>query len=74
MSFVAAFAAGALLHFLLKRSWVRLYGQEAPVNPSQPGVGWGEALLWGSVTGAAAGIAKVLARRGTDLAKARLHR
>jgi hypothetical protein len=69
ISFVAAFAVGALLNLVLKRFWHRAYGHEAPMNPSQPGVKWGEALTWGLVTGAAAGAAKVIARRGTDIAQ-----
>lgn len=72
-SFVAAFAVGALMHFVLKGFWRRAYGHEAPVNPTQPGVKWGEALLWGLATGATAGAAKVIARRGTDIAQQRLN-
>lgn len=73
-SFLAAFAFGALLQMLLKKFWQGAFGHEAPLNPSQPGVKWGEALAWGLLTGAAAGLVKVVARRGTDLARQRLSR
>jgi hypothetical protein len=72
VSFVAAFAVGALLNLALKKFWERAYGHDAPMNPSQPGVRWGEALAWGLATGAAAGAAKVIARRGTDIAQQKL--
>lgn len=74
LSFVAAFAVGAAFNLLLKRFWLRAYGHEAPLNPTQPGVRWSEALAWGLVTGAAAGAAKVLARRGADVARHRFAR
>lgn len=72
LSLVAAFLVGAGLNLLLKKFWLRAYGHEAPVNPSQPGVRWSEALSWGLATGAAAGAAKVIARRGADLAQRQL--
>jgi hypothetical protein len=74
VSFLAAFAFGALMQMLLKKFWEGAFGHEAPLNPSQPGVKWGEALAWGLFTGAASGLVKVVARRGTDLARQRLSR
>jgi len=71
-SFVVAFSVGALFHLLLKKFWWKAYGHEAPTNPSQPGVKWMEALAWGLGTGAAAGAAKVIARRGADVVQRRL--
>ena len=72
ISFVAAFVVGAVLNLALKKFWQRAYGHEAPTNPSQPGVKWVEALTWGLATGAAAGAAKVIARRGADIAQQKL--
>jgi len=72
VSLLVAFAAGALLQMLLKKFWHSAFGREAPLNPSQPGVKWGEAIAWGLATGAAAGVVKVVARRSTDLAQQRL--
>lgn len=71
-SLVIAFGAGTLFHFLLKKVWLRAFGHEAPTNPTMPGVGWSESLAWGLATGAAAGAAKVIARRGADVAQQRL--
>lgn len=71
-SFLVAFGVGALFHVILKKIWWKAYGHEAPTNPSQFGVKWGEALAWGLATGAAAGAAKVIARRGADVVQKRL--
>jgi len=71
-AFVAAFAFGAIVQVLLKRFWRVTFGHEAPLNPSQPGVNWGEALAWGLATGASAGMVKVAARRGADVLRSRL--
>ncbi len=69
---IAAFAFGALMQVLLKKFWRFSFGHEAPLNPSQPGVNWGEALAWGLATGASAGVVKVVSRRGADLVQKRL--
>ncbi len=61
-----AFTASVLLRKLLQIVWEKSSGRTAPKNPSIPGVGWREAILWGILTGALAGTVKVLARRGTD--------
>jgi Protein of unknown function (DUF4235) len=74
ISFVTAFAVGATLNMLLKRFWIRAYGHEAPTNLTQPGVNWSETLTWGIAAGATAGAAKVLARRGADIAQAQWRR
>lgn len=73
-SLLVAFAFGAVLQMLLKKFWRTAFGHDAPLNPSQPGVKWGEAIGWGLATGAAAGVVKVLARRTTDVAQQRLSR
>lgn len=72
VSFLAAFAFGAIVQVLLKKIWRATFGHEAPLNPSQPGVNWGEALAWGLATGASAGMVKVVARRGADVMQKRL--
>lgn len=74
ISFAAAFVFGALMQMLLKKFWQAAFGHEAPINPTQPGVRWGEALGWGLATGAAAGLVKVATRRGTDVMQQRLSR
>jgi len=72
LSFVLAFLFGALMQVLLKAVWKRAWEHEAPLNPSQPGVNWTEALVWGLLTGAAAGAVKVSSRRAADILQARL--
>ncbi len=62
----AAMGASFLLRKLLQVVWEKSTGRSAPTNPSIPGVGWREAIIWGILTGALAGSIKVLARRTTD--------
>lgn len=61
-----ALSASIALHSLLRWTWEKSTGDVAPTNPSKPGVGWREALIWGVLSGALAGMVKVAARRGTD--------
>lgn len=44
--------------------WKRRTGQEPPMNPADPATGWGEAIAWTLLTGAFAGVARLVARRG----------
>lgn len=56
-------AAGAGTLFLLKKGWKLVTKKEPPENPASPSVLWREALLWGAVSGLAAGVAKVVFHR-----------
>lgn len=44
--------------------WSRLTDTEAPANPADRSVTWYEAGGWAALAGGAAGIARVLGRRG----------
>ncbi len=59
-------AASLVLSAILKWIWERSTGDTAPTNPTKPGVTWQNALVWGLLSGALAGVVKVAARRGTD--------
>ncbi len=63
----AALLLAAAAREILKASWEKATGEPAPENPSIPSVSWRDAIIWGVLTGALAGLAKVLARRGTDV-------
>lgn len=62
---VAAVVGGVLTRIVLKFLWTRLSGRPVPNNPADRGVSWREALLWGMVSGAVAGLTRVGARRAS---------
>ena len=56
----------------LDGTWARTRGGEPPRNPADPQVQWGEAVLWAVASGAAVGLAKLVAARGSAGAWRRL--
>ena len=49
---------------VLDTTWTKTRGTEPPRNPAAPGTSWGEALCWAVATGAALGVARLVAMRG----------
>lgn len=49
---------------VLDATWTRAKGTEPPRNPAAPGTSWREALSWAVATGAALGVARLVALRG----------
>ncbi len=45
---------------LLKKGWEVFKGDSPPENPTDPGVIWKEAFLWGAAVGLGVGLSKVL--------------
>jgi hypothetical protein len=62
-SLVAGLGAAAVTRKLLDRSWKVAAGKNPPENPADPDVGFGEAVLWASITGAAVALARMVAQR-----------
>ena len=56
----------------LDRTWARTRGGEPPRNPADPQVEWREAVLWALASGAAVGLARLVAARGSAGAWRRL--
>lgn len=44
--------------------WKKRTGHEPPMNPADPDTDWSEAIAWTLATGALAGVARLVARRG----------
>lgn len=63
LSMVAAVGAGILVRKLVARLWTGATGEEPPANPTDPAVGWREALSWAVATGVAVGVGRVVGRR-----------
>jgi hypothetical protein len=60
----SAMLAGAAVERALGAGWRRVRDEPPPADRDSRDTGWGEALLWTVVTGAAVGGAQLLARRG----------
>jgi hypothetical protein len=58
-------AVGAGTRYIMAKGWTVITKKKPPLNPASPGVLWGEALLWGALTGAAVGILGTVVRRLT---------
>ena len=63
-----AVAAGVLTRRALRLGWRQWRGEAPPLNPAAPGVSWTDALIWAASVGAAAGVARVISRRGATSA------
>lgn len=64
---VIAFAAATAVAFaareLLEAGWRRTLDRDPPKNPASYEVTWKEAIVWGTVSGALIGVARIAARR-----------
>ena len=68
----AGIAVRKLSQQLLNKAWVRTKGTEPPAHPAAPGTPWGEALSWAVASGAAVGVARLVAMKGAASAKVKL--
>ena len=48
---------------VMDKAWARARGGEPPRNPAAYGTTWGEALVWAMASGAAIGVARMVATR-----------
>lgn len=58
-SLLGAMAARKTMTF----AWKALSGKEPPANPEHPEVTWGEAASWAVASGAAVGLARMVAQK-----------
>ena len=63
MGGLAAILAGLAARKLLVTSWRVTTGTNPPANPAQPGTRWREAIPFALASGAAMGLARMLATR-----------
>lgn len=59
----AAAVATAVADRAIRSAWKATTGDEPPANPTNPDVEWREAIGWAVLSGAAIGIARLLAQR-----------
>ncbi len=60
----SAVAAGFLVRTAVKQGWRTVRGEDPPDNPEEHDVPWRDAVLWSGATALAAGLGRLLARRG----------
>ncbi len=65
IALATAMAAAVAARHTLQASWRHAFDRDPPKNPSSRNVVWKEALLWGAVSGALVGVARIAARRGS---------
>ncbi|WP_153556389.1 DUF4235 domain-containing protein [Roseimaritima sediminicola] len=68
LAFAAAIGAGFLARQLLQNSWRAAFQQDPPKNPASHEVDWQDALLWGALSGAIVGAARIASRRSASSA------
>ena len=64
----AAIATTLATRHLLEAGWRQTFDRDPPMNPASHEVHWKEALLWGAVSGAVIGVARVASRRASSSA------
>lgn len=65
VALATAMAAAVAARHTLQASWRQAFDRDPPRNPASREVAWKEALLWGAVSGALVGVARIAARRGS---------
>jgi hypothetical protein len=60
---LSAVLAGIAVRKLLGKGWQTTTGDLPPANPAAPGTRWPEAVGWALASGAAMGVARMLATR-----------
>jgi hypothetical protein len=59
----SAVVAAAVTQKGLTAAWRAVRGNEPPTIPEDPDTGWGDAIAWAVLSGAALGVARLLATR-----------
>lgn len=65
IAFVAALGAGYVARELLRHGWQVATKKEPPMNPASHEVAWKDALVWGAISGAVAGMVRIASRRAS---------
>ncbi len=68
LAFAVALGVTFLARNALQASWRTALNSDPPKNPASHEVAWREALLWGAVSGAVVGVARIASRRASSAA------
>ncbi|MDA8746073.1 DUF4235 domain-containing protein [Rubripirellula amarantea] len=66
IAFAVAIGATFVARELLQAGWRTTMNSEPPKNPASHEVVWRDALLWGAISGAVVGVARIASRRGSS--------
>ncbi len=68
IAYATAAGAAFLTRQVLMAGWRRTLDREPPKNPASHEVDWKDALMWGALSGALVGVARIASRRmSTDV-------
>ncbi|KAA1261476.1 hypothetical protein LF1_40260 [Rubripirellula obstinata] len=68
LAFVTALGCTFLARNLIQSGWRAALDRDPPKNPASHEVDWQDALLWGAVSGAVVGVARIASRRASSSA------
>jgi hypothetical protein len=68
LAYAAAIGTTFLVRNLLQAGWKTALDRDPPKNPASHEVAWREALIWGAISGAAVGMARIGSRRASTAA------
>jgi len=71
LAFAVAAGTALVAREVLKGGWRAALGTEPPKNPASHQVDWRNAMLWGVMSGAIVGAARIASRRATSSAYSR---
>ncbi len=60
----SAFIASFAVKNLIRAGWRTVTDEDPPLNPASLDTDWNEAITWTLITGIAAGLARLVVRRG----------
>ena len=60
----SALLAGIAIRKGLELSWQKVAKNDPPIHPSASDTAWTQALIWAGLSGLAAGLARLIGRRG----------
>lgn len=63
LGFGSAILSGVAARKVLTAAWRKGTGDDPPANPESPDTTWGQAVMWALASGAAIGLARMLAAR-----------
>lgn len=66
LAFVVALGVTFLARNAVQAGWRRTMSSDPPKNPASHEVDWRDALLWGAVSGAVVGVARIASRRASS--------
>lgn len=68
LAFAVAIGCTFFARNLIQKGWRVTMDRDPPKNPASHEVAWREALLWGAVSGAVVGVARIASRRASSSA------